>query len=425
MITVIGLGFVGLTTAVGLAYKGFTVYGYENDEEKLDKIKNGNLPFYEPHIDKALISALENKNFVLGNDLQEYIKNSELIIFCVGTPSGKDGAELSFLKIAIKSALKYVNGYKTLVIKSTVPPGTTAGNIKKWIEEEGFKVGESIGLANNPEFLREGKAWEDFMQPDRIVIGEYDKKSGDAVQKIYEPFNVEIFRVSLTTAEFIKYLSNTFLATLISFSNEMATFAEIGGDIDISCAFKILHRDKRWFGNPAPMTSYVYPGCGFGGYCLPKDTLAIIKKAEEFGLEMKILKCVTDINEDRKRRLVEKLKAVLGGNLKGKKISVLGLSFKPGTTDVREAPAKDIIEQFLREGVKLKAYDPMAMEDFKKFNLDIEYANCLEDAVRDVDAVVIITGWEEFKKLKEMRLTTNVIDGRFILEEDIFKHRPY
>ncbi len=415
MITVIGLGFVGLTTAVGLAYKGFKVYGYENDKEKLEKIKNGKLPFYEPQIDRALIFTLENKNFVLGNGLQECIKNSELIIFCVGTPSGKDGAELSLLKRAIKSTLKYVIGYKTIVIKSTVPPGTTAKDIKKWIEEEGFKVGKSIGLANNPEFLREGKAWQDFMEPDRIVIGEFDKKSGDVVQKIYELFNAEIFRVSLTTAEFIKYLSNTLLATLISFSNEMATFAEIGGDIDISSAFKILHRDKRWYGNPAPMTSYVYPGCGFGGYCLPKDTLAIIKKAEEFGFEMKILKCVADINEDRKRWLVEKCKAVLGGNLKGKEICVLGLSFKPDTNDVREAPSKDIIEQLLREGAKLKAYDPMAMENFKKFKLDIKYAHCLEDAVRDVDAVVIITGWEEFKKLEEVKLTAIVIDGRFIL----------
>jgi len=415
MITVVGLGFVGLTTAVGLAYKGLKTYGYEIDKSKLETIKRGNLPFYEPGLDKAISSVLESKNFVPENNLKNAVGDSELIIFCVGTPSTDKGVNLSFLKAAIKSVLKYINGYKTLVIKSTVPPSTTARDIKKWIEEEGFKVGENIGLANNPEFLREGKAWKDFMAPDRIIIGEYDKKSGDAVQKIYKPFNSHIFRVSLTTAEFIKYLSNAFLSTLISFSNEMATFAEIIGDIDIPSAFRIFHRDRRWFGNPAPMISYVYPGCGFGGYCLPKDTLAIINKGKEFGFEMKILKAVLNVNEDRKKYIIGRIKKTAGGELRDKRVGILGLSFKPGTNDVRETPAKSIIESILKEGGLVKAYDPMAREDFKRFDLDIKYANSIEEAIKDVDIIVILTGWEEFKKLKDMDIKTTVVDGRFIL----------
>jgi UDPglucose 6-dehydrogenase len=417
MITVIGLGFVGLTTCVGLAYKGIEVYGYDIDKSKLESIKRGKSPFYEPGLDKVIASVLESKKFMPGDNLKNAVENSELIVFCVGTPYSQKGLDLNFLKDAVKSVLRFVKGYTVLVIKSTVPPSTTAGNVKKWIEEEGFNVGRDIGLANNPEFLREGNAWEDFIAPDRIVIGQHDKKSGDAVEKLYLSFNSRVFRTSLNTAEFIKFLSNTFLSTLISFSNELAAFGETIGDIEILSAFKFLHKDRRWIGSPASMVNYIYPGCGFGGYCLPKDTSAAIKKSEEFGFEMQILKAVLNVNEDRKKQIAVKIKKAVGGELRKKRVAILGLSFKPGTNDVRESPAKSIIEIILKEGGLIKAYDPKAMEDFKKFNLDIQYAGSFEEAIEDIDAIGILTGWEEFKRLKDISLKVPVVDGRFILGE--------
>ena len=285
MITVVGLGFVGLTTALGFSQKNFQVYGYDVDRYRIALIKKCQIPFYEPHLGKACESYLGN-NFIISDSLQEAVSKSEVIFICVGTPNGEEeSTDLTYLYNAIEETLKGFDkdDYKVLVIKSTIPPSTTQDKIKPFVEKFGFSVGKDIGLANNPEFLREGYAWDDFVYPDRIVIGVEDEKTIGILNHYYKPFAAPIHKVSLNTGEFIKYLSNTLLSSLISYSNEMSMVANNIGGIDIPKAFKILHEDKRWFGKPAKMTSYVYPGCGFGGYCLPKDTMAIRSFSEAKG----------------------------------------------------------------------------------------------------------------------------------------------
>jgi UDPglucose 6-dehydrogenase len=266
MITVIGLGFVGLTTALGFCEKGNKVYGYDINSEKINSLKNKKVPFYEPGLDEALDRHLHH-NFEIVDDLSQAVNQSRVVFICVGTPSDDQGkADLKYLFAAVDDIVSHRtdNAFKVLVIKSTVPPSTTAEKVLPYLEQKGLKVGKDMGLANNPEFLREGHSWEDFTQPDRIVTGSSDAKTQQLLNEIYAPFQVPIHAVSLNSGEFIKYLSNTLLAMMISYANEMSMAADAIGDIEVSEAFKILHEDKRWYGNPAAMASYVYPGCGFG-----------------------------------------------------------------------------------------------------------------------------------------------------------------
>lgn len=416
MITVIGLGFVGLTTALGFAHKGYKTYGFDIDQDRIRKIEGGVIPFHEPFLDKFLVKY-KNKRFFSCNSLEEAISNAKIIFYCVGTPSKDDGsANLKLLKKAIKESLKFMKkkSYKVLVVKSTVPPSTTQSVIRPLISKSGFKVGKNIGLANNPEFLREGLAWEDFINPDRIVIGENDSRSGAAIEKIYKSFDVPLFRVSLNTAEFIKYLSNTLLSTLISFSNEMSIIADLVGDIDIASSFKILHRDRRWSGSPASMTSYAYPGCGFGGYCLPKDTAALCKIAKSKGYGPGLIQEVLSINNKIKKHIVEKIAKSVQ---KKSYIGILGLSFKPGSDDVRYTPAKDIIEMLVKKGFKrIIAYDPLATNNFKKtYDLPITYADNIKKVIKKSSVIVLLTAWEEFKKKKTLLKGKKIIDGRYFL----------
>lgn len=416
MITVIGLGFVGLTTALGFSEKGFKVFGYDIDKEKVEFIKNNQLPFYEKGLDKALAENL-GKNFCIVENLKNAIENSEVVFLCVGTPSDEKGhADLKYIKSALKEILKYINKNekKVVVTKSTIPPATTQNEIIPYINSLGFEVGKNIFVANNPEFLREGFAWEDFISPDRIVIGAEDNFTEKTLRKIYEVFNVPIHIVSLNTGEFIKYLSNTFLSTLISYSNEMSMIADSIGNIDIKSAFKIFHEDKRWFGNPAGMKSYAYPGCGFGGYCLPKDTQALVKRAEEFGYKSKILSEVLNVNSEIKPHWIEKIKSSINNDAK---IAVLGLSFKPESDDIRQTPALEILNLLIKNGYKkIVAYDPLANELFdKKYYLPIEYADSMESAIKDVENVIILTGWKEFIEKKDLLKNKTVFDMRYVL----------
>ena len=340
-----------------------------------------------------------------------------MILFCVGTPSNTKGeADLRPIKTAIENAMKFIPRclkMKTLVIKSTVPPSATETQLKPLIQKYGFRVGVDIGLANNPEFLREGYAWEDFIRPDRILIGENDKRSGEAVKKIYKPFNTKIFRVSLNTAEFIKHLSNSFLANLISFSNEMSLVADKIGDIDIAGAFKILHLDKRWFGMPARMASYVYPGCGFGGYCLPKDTQAFYMAAKNKGFNSVMLKRIMSLNTQIKKHFVGK---IIKKAKNDSYVGVLGLAFKPGSDDVRETAAKDIIQMLVQKNKKIIAYDPLATDNFKKtFKLKIKYARTMEYVLSRCKVIAVLTAWDEFKQKKSLFKNKRVIDGRYFL----------
>ncbi|MDE6950316.1 MAG: nucleotide sugar dehydrogenase, partial [Lachnospiraceae bacterium] len=311
MVTVFGLGFVGLTTALGFAHMGYRVYGVDVDERRKDTLRQGKLPFYEPYMEDVLQEHL-GKNFLGAEDAAEAVADSEFVFFCVGTPYGKDGsADLTYLFQALDMAIDGIadEKFRVMVVKSTVPPGTTAERVAPYVKEKGEKAA-FISVANNPEFLREGHCWEDFIHADRIVLGCDQGKAEEMLKKLYEPMDVPVFCVSHNTGEFIKYLSNTLLATMISYSNEMARIADSIGNIETAEAFRILHMDRRWDG--CQMTSYVYPGCGYGGYCLPKDTNALLARARETGCEPAILREVISVNDNIAKYIAEKIKDAAG-----------------------------------------------------------------------------------------------------------------
>ncbi|MDE2223111.1 MAG: UDP-glucose/GDP-mannose dehydrogenase family protein [Candidatus Omnitrophica bacterium] len=423
MILVMGLGYVGLTTAVGLAYKKNKVFGFDVDADKVSKIKRGSMPFLEPGVGQALQATLKTGHFCPTMDLASAVRDSKVIMICVGTPSTPEGVDLKYIYAALDGILPHIKGRKVIVIRSTVPPGTACGEIAGFIESRGFKVGRDIGLASNPEFLREGSAWADFLEGNRIVVGASDKKSLGVLRGIYRGFPGTFLQVSLTTAEFVKYLSNTLLATLISFSNEMATFAEHLEDIDVKTSFKLLHMDKRWWGQPASMAAYVYPGCGFGGACLPKDTLAMLRSAESRKFPMPLLKSVLEVNTQRPQAVLKQINARADGKMTGKRVTVLGLSFKPNTNDVRHTPALPIIEGLLREGAKVTVYDPVAMADFQATGAAVTYAPSFEQAVKKAQYVVICTAWPQFKKVFTMFPKARIIDGRYMGEPQAARRR--
>jgi UDPglucose 6-dehydrogenase len=415
MITVIGLGFVGLTTGLGFAKKGFKTYGIDINQERIDSLKNFVIPFHEPHL-KEVLEETVDKTFFLNPPLEEAVKNSEAIFICVGTPASDDGsADLSHLLSAIDQIIEVEsNNFKVLIIKSTVPPSTLSNEVIPYVEEKKHGLDRHFGFASNPEFLREGYCWEDFIEPDRVVVGIGDEKSRQILNTLYEPFGAPIHFVSYTSAEFIKYLSNTLLSTLISYSNEMSMIADKIGDIDVPAAFRILHEDKRWSGNPASMSAYVYPGCGYGGYCLPKDTMALDAIARRNGVTTSVLSGNLRINEEIKDHLVEKIESALDKNAS---IGILGLSFKPESDDVRITPTKDIILKLRQKGYKnLSAYDPLANEAFQDAypDLDLDYYPDLNSLLENVDNVVILTGWKEFKLNKEKINHKKVFDFRYI-----------
>jgi len=414
VITVIGLGFVGLTTALGFADKGHKVFGLEANRKKLESLKELKVPFYEPMLQDKLKEHM-NDHFMLSASIAEAVEKSDAIFICVGSPSGDEGkVDLTQIKNAIDGVLETISDdkFRVICIKSTVPPSTTRDDVVGYIQKSGFSVGEQIGVTNNPEFLREGYAWQDFIQPDRIVVGAADTKSSALLQEIYAPFCVPVHVVSLNTAEYIKYLSNTLLATMISFSNELSMIAHTLGDIDVPNAFRILHEDDRWNGIPAKMSSYVYPGCGFGGYCLPKDTSALIGKARDNGLDTPLLSSVLATNEYIVSHHVDRIVANLDMR---QRIAILGLAFKPDSDDVRDTPSAKIINEILGKGYKnIVVYDPIAADQFKSsYSFEVCYAPSMKDAVEDADVVVICTAWKEFKDIHSKFPGKTVIDLRY------------
>lgn len=416
MVTVFGLGFVGLTTALGFAHFGYKVYGFDVNEERAKTIAAGKLPFLEPKMDDILKANL-NKNFVVTNDLKAALADSEIIYYCVGTPYGKDGsADLKYLFSAIDMTVDAIDDekFRVLVIKSTIPPSTTAEKIIPYVAEKVLMTGrkKKFAIANNPEFLREGHCWEDFLSADRIVIGSDDNRAREKLIQLYKPMNVPIKCVTPSTGEFIKYLSNTLLATLISFSNEMEQVANTIGNIEISEAFKILHMDRRW--NNCNMTSYVYPGCGYGGYCLPKDTNALLAQSRVKGFDPPILKNVIATNDARPATIARHIVENLGSSAT---IGVLGLSFKPLSDDVRDTPAARIIREILNEGYKnIVAYDPVANVEFKKYypDLPIRTLDSVKEVYDAADIIAIVTAWKEFKKIPNLG-SKKIIDCRYML----------
>lgn len=417
VITVFGLGFVGLTTSLGFAEYGHKVYGVEVSKPRLDTIKAGKLPFLEEGLDDALTRHL-NKDFfpIDSTELSKAVAESDCVYYCVGTPYGKDGqADLTYLFGAIDEtlAVRPKDKFQVLVVKSTIPPSTTERKIIPHLTEKGIRVGEDLGVANNPEFLREGHCWDDFMNADRIVLGVSDDRSAQTLRKIYATVKEPVFCVSLNTGEFIKYLSNTLLATLISYSNEMSVVADTIGGIDIAEAFHILHMDKRWGG--ATMASYVYPGCGYGGYCLPKDTNALYAVTKTAGFDAQILKNVIATNDHMPQFIADKIERHIGKD-KSQTIAILGLSFKPGSDDVRDTPSAKIVRELNKRGYKnLIGYDPVAVDEFKQkyAYLEMAYTKSLDEAVSKADTLVITTAWQEFKDI-DKKSGKPVVDCRYM-----------
>ncbi|EAL0162421.1 UDP-glucose dehydrogenase family protein [Campylobacter jejuni] len=398
-IAVFGLGFVGLTTAVGFAKKGFEVIGYEIDKNKASLLNNGEIPFYEEGLSEALNSVLE-KQLKITNNVQEALKEARMIFYCIGTPMGEDGsADLSFLLGALKTTaenLTLCQKEPILVIKSTVPPSSCQDIFIPHLKSLGVVVGKECHIVNNPEFLREGFAYSDFMDPDRVVIGTQNGQIFKELEDLYKPFNAPVFFTSLNTGEFIKYLSNTTLSLNISYANEMSMVAQSIGDIDIINAFKILHNDKRFSGNPAGITSYLYPGMGFGGYCLPKDTLALYKKSKDKGYEAKILNDILKVNDEILDFYANKIDKEVS---KEENIAILGLSFKPGSDDIRDTKSATLISKLVKLGFKnIYAYDPIANEIFAKtYDYKIHYEANLNDIINKCNVLIIATAWQEFR----------------------------
>lgn len=411
MITIFGLGFVGLTTALGFASKDKKVFGIDVDKERIELLSSNKIPFLEPHLEEML-KKYNGNNFCLTSDIKEAVEKSEFIFYCVGTPYGEDGeADLSYLFTALEESFEYLKKgpKKTIIVKSTIPPSTTKERIVPFIEQHGLKANRDVYVANNPEFLREGKCWEDFINADRIVIGCDSEEGSLRVERLYQDFNIPVYKVSANTGEFIKYLSNTMLATMISYANEMSIVADCIGNIEISKAFKILHQDKRWANNT--MSSYVYPGCGYGGYCLPKDTNALYAISNQKGYTPNILGNVIKVNNDMVEYIVQK---IIRSVKKEETIGILGLAFKPNSNDVRDAISAKVIRRLLDLGYnKIKAYDPAAIEEFRKYQLSIEYVYELQQILKEIDVAIILTEWNEFYNIRD-KYQGKLLDFRYM-----------
>lgn len=414
-ITMIGTGYVGLVTGTCLAGLGNNVICVDINQDKINKLNNGIVPIYEPGLKDLIETNIKEKRISFTTNIQYGIKESDVIFIAVGTPSDDKGnADLSFVCDVAKNIGKYMNKYTVIVDKSTVPVGTS--DIVKKIIKENQKIDIEYDLISNPEFLREGEAIKDFMNPDRIVIGYETEKSRKIMEKIYsgiERTGKPIMYTDIKSAELIKYASNAMLATRISFMNMLAPLCE-KVNANIKEVSKGLGLDSRI----GPR--FLQAGVGYGGSCFPKDIKALIKTLEENNCNADLLNAVENINELQKRCIIPKIKSVLG-NLKGKTIAIWGLAFKPKTDDMREAPSIKIIGELQKLGANIKAFDPIAENNAKKILKNIEYGNNPYNTIKDCDALVIVTEWDEFRQLdlelvKSLLKTPIIIDGRNIYD---------
>ena len=397
-ICVVGSGYVGLVTGACLADFGMNVVGVDKDADKVETLNRGEIPIYEPGLGSLVRKNMEQGRLSFTTELGPAIKKAEVIFIAVGTPSREDGsADLRFVRQVAGSIGEHLNGYKVVVTKSTVPIGT--GKIVEDIirREAGPKA--RFAVVSNPEFLREGSAIEDFMQPDRVVVGTRDPKAAEVMLDLYSPLrvaNVPFVITDVESAELIKYASNGFLATKISFINEVATLCEsLGANVEVVA--RGMGLDSR------VGAQFLHPGPGFGGSCFPKDTRAIAQIARDNGLELRIIDAVLKANSATTSRMVDKIRDAFDG-LNGKTAAILGLSFKPNTDDIRESPALIIVEALLKEGMKIKAYDPAAMEATRAVLPDLEYCDSAYEAADGAHGVVILTEWNQFRALELERL---------------------
>ncbi len=436
-VSILGTGYVGLVSGVCLAEKGHKVVCVDMDQAKVDKINRSIPPIYEKGLEELLKKNL-NVNLKASADLNKSVMETDISFIAVGTPFDGNKIDLSYIEEVsrqIGKVLKEKTTYHLIVVKSTVVPGTTDDVVLPILEEaSGKKAGIDFGVGMNPEFLREGEAIHDFIFPDRIVMGGMDEKSINVLEELYSFFDdIDKLKTNNKTAEMIKYTSNSLLATMISFSNEIGNLCATVGSIDVVDVMKGVHLDKRL--SPilsnrdriVPLfTTYLEAGCGFGGSCFPKDVKALIAHGEKVGMPMQLLKSVVRVNEQQPNKIILLLKKQFPV-LKGISIAILGLAFKPGTDDMRESPAIPIIQGLLVQGAKIKAYDPVVKEEAQRFfgNNNIIFCDDLSQAIDAVEAIVLLTRWEEFKVIPGL-LDGNdqppiVIDGRRMIDKRSIK----
>jgi UDPglucose 6-dehydrogenase len=419
-ICVIGTGYVGLVTGTCLAELGMNLIGVDIDVQKIDLLKQGKVPIYEPGLEDLVIKNMREGRLRFSSSLEEGVKSSLVVFIAVGTPPKDDGsADLRAVEEVAKGIARSMDGYKVVVVKSTVPVGTCR-RLKQLIEGHQLQP-TPFDIVSNPEFQREGSAIEDFMRPDRVTIGAENEQAIAIMKDIYSalylietPFVI----TSLETAEMIKYAANAFLATKVTFINEIANLCErVGADV---------HHVARAMGLDGRIgKKFLHPGPGYGGSCFPKDTLALSRLAQERGYKFKVLDSVIEVNEEQKQRMVEKIREKVG-DLKGKTIGILGLSFKPNTDDIRDSSSIVIIQGLLRNGAKVKAYDPAAMEESKAVLPEVVYGKDAYDAADGADALVLVTEWNQFRRLdldriKGLLKSPIFIDLRNVYDPDHLK----
>lgn len=422
-ICVIGTGYVGLIASVGLSDFGNEIVGVDIDDAKVDMLNKGISPIYEPGVERYLKRNLESGRLTFSTDIAGSIQDSEVIFIAVGTPPKDNGeADLSFVESVVKSIADNLNNYKVIVTKSTVPVGTN-----RWIKKKmgEYAPGKDFDVISNPEFLREGKATQDFFHPDRTVIGYESEQSKEVMFEVYRSLNlisVPFVWCSLETAELIKYASNAFLATKITFINQMANLAETVG-ADIHTIAKTMGMDGRI------SSKFLHPGPGYGGSCFPKDTMAVVQTGDKFGIDMSLIRSVIEANDMQKDRMVEKLEKLVG-DFSGKTITVLGLAFKAETDDIRDTPAFNLVDGILKRGANIQAHDPQAMDNFSKLYPQIQYCHSEFDALKGADALVLVTEWNEYRnlnldKVKEMMKGNIILDTRNLLDGDLVKEKGF
>ncbi len=420
-IAVVGTGYVGLVSGTCFAEMGINVTCIDVNRDKIDKLLHGDIPIYEPGLESLVKKNVAAGRLHFSTDLSACLDSVEVVFSAVGTPPDEDGsADLHYVLDVARTFGQNINKYTILVTKSTVPVGTAA-MVKKVVLEELSKRNKEVDfdVASNPEFLKEGTAVKDFMSPDRIVIGVASDRAKEVMSKLYRPFLINNFRIifmDIPSAEMTKYAANSMLATRISFMNDIANLCElVGANVDM--VRRGIGSDLR-IGN-----KFLYPGCGYGGSCFPKDVKALIKTAEQQGYSMRVLKAVEAVNETQKNILFEKFVRYFNGNVAGKKVALWGLAFKPDTDDMREAPSLVLIESLFKAGCEIVAYDPVAIpECIRRIGNKIQYASNMYDAVIDADAIIHVTEWKEFRVpsweviKRAMKQNPVIIDGRNIYE---------
>ncbi len=413
-IAIVGTGYVGLVSGACFAEVGIDVTCVDIDREKIERLKNGIIPIYEPGLDDLVKRNVAEGRLHFTCDLTDCLANVEVVFSAVGTPPDEDGsADLRYVLEVARTFGQNINKYTILVTKSTVPVGTSK-KIKETIDRElaARSVNVEYEVASNPEFLKEGAAIKDFMSPDRVVIGIESDRSRKVMERLYRPFLLNNFRVifmDIASAEMTKYAANSMLATRISFMNDIANLCELVG-ADVNMVRKGIGTDAR-IGN-----KFLYAGCGYGGSCFPKDVKALINTGKEYGYDMTIIRAVEEVNERQKSIVYEKLKKTFGGSVAGKRIALWGLSFKPETDDMREAPSLIVIEKLLADGATVRAYDPVSIDEARRRIGDkIEYASDMYDAVVDADAIALLTEWKQFR-LPSWAVVRRAMKGNIIVD---------